>query len=132
MTGRGTSTITRSAIPKTLITTVVSDDLKNKVIDILISGAKSGEGSIGDGKIFISKVDDAIRICDEMKFPVMLKASSGGGGKGLRVVENKGDIKDAYLAAQAESLASFNDDSIYVEKYIQNPRHNEIQIIADK
>ena len=60
--GRGTSTITRSAIPKTLITTVVSDDLKNKVIDILISGAKSGEGSIGDGKIFISKVDDAIRI----------------------------------------------------------------------
>ena len=62
LTGRGTSTITRSAIPKTLITTVVSDDLKNKVIDILISGAKSGEGSIGDGKIFISKVDDAIRI----------------------------------------------------------------------
>tara|TARA_B100000029_G_scaffold226374_1_gene224163 strand:+ start:2194 stop:3534 length:1341 start_codon:yes stop_codon:yes gene_type:complete len=80
----------------------------------------------------VGSVDDAIRICDEMKFPVMLKASSGGGGKGLRVVENKGDIKDAYLSAQAESLASFNDDSIYVEKYIQNPRHIEIQILADK
>jgi len=62
LTGRGTSSITRSAIPKTLIVTVISDDLKDKVIDVLISGAKTGSGSIGDGKIFISKMDDAIRV----------------------------------------------------------------------
>ena len=62
LTGRGTSTITRAAIPKTLITTVVSDEIKSKVVDILISGAKSGEGSIGDGKIFVSDLDKVIRI----------------------------------------------------------------------
>ncbi|MBN33004.1 MAG: hypothetical protein CL906_03655 [Dehalococcoidia bacterium] len=62
LTGRGTSAITRAAIPKTLITTVVSDELKDKVVNILISGAKSGEGSIGDGKIFISKIEEAVRI----------------------------------------------------------------------
>ena len=80
----------------------------------------------------VESIDDVFRICEEMQFPVMLKASSGGGGKGLRIVKSKEEIKDAYLAAQAESLASFNDDSIYIEKYIQNPRHIEIQILADK
>ena len=63
----------------------------------------------------VENIDDVIRICEEMQFPVMLKASLGGGGKGLRIVESKEEVKDAYFAAQAESLASFNDDSIYIE-----------------
>ena len=62
LTGRGTSAITRSSMPKTLIVTVVDDNLKDKVIEVLMKVAKTGEGSIGDGKIFISKIDEAVRI----------------------------------------------------------------------
>ena len=62
LTGRGTSSITRSALPKTLIVTVIPDKMKKSIIEVLIDGAKTGEGVIGDGKIFVSKIDEAIRI----------------------------------------------------------------------
>ena len=62
LTGRGTSSITRSALPKTLIVTVIPDKMKKSIIEVLIGGAKTGEGVIGDGKIFVSKRDEAIRI----------------------------------------------------------------------
>ncbi len=62
LTGRGTSAITRSSMPKTLIVTVIDDKLKDKVIDVIQKVAKTGEGSIGDGKIFISKIDEVIRV----------------------------------------------------------------------
>ena len=61
-TGRGTTKITRSSVPKTLITTVVDDSQRKKVIEILLENAKTGEGEIGDGKIFITKIDEAIRV----------------------------------------------------------------------
>tara|TARA_E500000081_G_scaffold147420_1_gene171660 strand:+ start:2543 stop:2893 length:351 start_codon:yes stop_codon:yes gene_type:complete len=60
--GRGTTKITRSSVPKTIITTVVDDSQKQKVIDILLDNAKTGDGEIGDGKIFITKVEEAIRV----------------------------------------------------------------------
>ncbi|HEC41667.1 MAG TPA: acetyl-CoA carboxylase biotin carboxylase subunit [Bacteroides sp.] len=64
--------------------------------------------------------------------PVMIKASSGGGGKGMRMVKDKKDIKAGIRAAKSEAMASFGDDSVYIEKYIQGPHHIEFQILADQ
>lgn len=80
----------------------------------------------------LKSVEDALETSKEFGFPVMLKASAGGGGKGMRLVENEQDLKNAFNAAQSEALASFGDDSIYVEKAIVRPRHIEIQIFSDK
>ena len=70
-------------------------------------------------------------LASEIGYPVILKASSGGGGKGMRIVNQENDLEQAFLSAQSEALASFNDDSIYLEKFIEEPRHIEIQILAD-
>jgi acetyl-CoA carboxylase biotin carboxylase subunit len=67
----------------------------------------------------------------EVGFPLLLKASAGGGGKGLRLVKNKGDLPPAFKLAQSEALSSFGDSAIYIEKYIKEPHHIEIQILAD-
>ena len=61
----------------------------------------------------------------------MLKAASGGGGKGIRVAESVKDLKDAYDSASAEAIANFGDGRLYMEKYIHNPRHIEVQILGD-
>ena len=75
---------------------------------------------------------EAIEVSKKFGFPVMLKASAGGGGKGMRFVENENDLKSALEAAQSEALASFGDASVYVEKAIVRPRHIEIQVFSDK
>ncbi len=80
----------------------------------------------------LKSAEDALKTAQEFGFPVMLKASAGGGGKGMRLVENEHDLKNAFDAAQSEASASFGDDSIYVEKAIVRPRHIEIQIFSDK
>ncbi len=67
----------------------------------------------------------------DIGYPIMLKASSGGGGKGMRIVDDPSNLESSFSSAQAESLASFNDDSIYIEKFIDSPRHIEIQIMSD-
>ena len=71
-------------------------------------------------------------ICERIGYPVMIKASSGGGGKGIRRVDDREALKNAYNMCRAEAKSSFGDDSIYIEKLITNPRHIEIQIIADE
>ena len=68
----------------------------------------------------------------EVGLPVMIKASSGGGGKGMRMVKDKKDIKAGIRAAKSEAMASFGDDSVYIEKYVQGPHHIEFQILADQ
>ncbi len=73
----------------------------------------------------------ARRLAESIGFPVMLKASAGGGGKGMRIVENPADFDAMLRMAQSEALAAFGDDSVFVEKYIAAPRHVEIQILAD-
>lgn len=72
------------------------------------------------------------RIADEMGYPVIVKASSGGGGKGMRIVEKSEDFEANFLLAQRESINAFADDTMYIEKYIVSPRHVEFQILADK
>ena len=74
----------------------------------------------------------AIKISEKIGFPVLLKASAGGGGKGMRIVESRKDLEANLKAAQSEALNSFGDDRVFIEKYITNPRHIEIQILCDK
>ncbi len=76
--------------------------------------------------------EEAQRIGLEIGYPIMLKASAGGGGKGMRFVQTAEDLKSAYETARGEALASFNNDEVYIEKAVVRPRHIEIQIFADK
>jgi acetyl-CoA carboxylase biotin carboxylase subunit len=76
--------------------------------------------------------DDAREIAARMGYPVMLKASAGGGGKGMRLVANESELKSALETAQSEARASFGDDAVYVEKAVERPRHIEIQVFSDK
>ncbi len=83
------------------------------------------EGAITDEK-------EALKLANEIGYPVIIKASAGGGGRGMRVVHNDMSFRSAYLAAQTEALASFNNGEVYLEKFIENPRHVEVQVMADK
>ena len=75
--------------------------------------------------------DDAREICREIGYPVMVKASAGGGGRGIRLVQTEEELENGYSAAQQEALQFFGNDEVYIEKFIQNPRHIEIQLLAD-
>ena len=80
----------------------------------------------------IKNIAEAMTIAEQIGFPVMVKASAGGGGKGMRIVWEKSEISEAFISATNEAKNSFSDDRIFIEKFIENPRHIEIQIIADK
>lgn len=77
-------------------------------------------------------VKDAKKIADEIGYPVMLKATAGGGGKGMRIVRQESEIEKAFQTASAEAEAAFNNPGLYIEKFIENPRHVEIQIVGDQ
>lgn len=83
-------------------------------------------------KDVITDVAAALATAKEMGFPVLIKASAGGGGKGMRVVESAGDLEKGITAAKTEAKAAFGNDDVYMEKYILEPRHIEIQILADQ
>ena len=74
----------------------------------------------------------AASIANDVGYPLMIKASAGGGGKGMRIVRNKNEVKDAFQLASSEAKSSFGDDRVFIEKYIEKPRHIEIQVLADK
>ena len=80
----------------------------------------------------IADTDEAVRIAGEITYPVMMKASAGGGGKGMRLAWNEGDVRDGFEATKREGLASFGDDRVFIEKFIEQPRHIEIQLIGDQ
>jgi acetyl-CoA carboxylase biotin carboxylase subunit len=80
----------------------------------------------------VTSSEEAIKTADEIGFPVMLKAAAGGGGKGMRLVRSREEIASALSMAQSEALSSFKDAAVYIEKYIERPRHIEIQLMADK
>lgn len=80
-------------------------------------------------------IDDevhAVKIADEIGYPVMIKASAGGGGKGMRIAHSKSEVAEGFNLAKAEAKASFGDDRVFIEKFIVDPRHIEIQLIGDK
>ncbi|MDH4982936.1 acetyl/propionyl/methylcrotonyl-CoA carboxylase subunit alpha [Hyphomicrobium sp. D-2] len=80
----------------------------------------------------ITDTAHAIKIAEEIGYPVMMKASAGGGGKGMRIANNRREVEEGYSLAQSEARASFGDDRMFIEKFIVNPRHIEIQLIGDK
>jgi acetyl-CoA carboxylase biotin carboxylase subunit len=80
----------------------------------------------------LADLDAARRASEEIGYPVMLKASAGGGGKGMRLVRSTQELDKAYRAATSEAQSSFGDSSVYVEKYVERPRHVEIQVLGDQ
>ena len=80
----------------------------------------------------IKGLKDAMVIAKKIGYPIMLKAAAGGGGKGIRIVNSEDELENAYNIVKQEAKNSFNDDELYMEKFIQNPRHVEIQILADE
>ncbi len=92
---------------------------------------KAGVTIIPGSEGVISRLEDAVRICDKVKYPVVIKASAGGGGRGMRVVHNKEALENLILTAQNEAKAAFGKADVYLEKYIEEPRHIEFQILGD-
>ncbi|WP_297133474.1 acetyl-CoA carboxylase biotin carboxylase subunit [Terrisporobacter sp.] len=80
----------------------------------------------------INSYEHALKISNEIGYPLMIKAAAGGGGKGIRIVREPGEFKHNYEAAKLESKACFGEDKLYIEKYIECPRHIEFQILADE
>lgn len=80
----------------------------------------------------VDNIQKLKEICNKIGYPIIIKASSGGGGRGMRIVYKEEELEREFLNSKSESNASFGDDKVYVEKYIVNPRHIEIQILADK
>ncbi|WP_421931719.1 acetyl-CoA carboxylase biotin carboxylase subunit [Phenylobacterium sp.] len=83
----------------------------------------------------VGEIDDtahAIKISEDIGYPVMIKASAGGGGKGIRVAWNRKDVEEGFPAVKSEAKSSFGDDRIFIEKFIESPRHIEIQVMGDK
>ena len=79
----------------------------------------------------VETLDEAMALGREIGFPVLVKATAGGGGKGMKVAETADDLREAYTLARNEARAAFGDDSVYIEKYLDHPRHIEIQLLAD-
>ena len=86
------------------------------------------EGSEGG----IKSLSEAKSICKEIGYPVLIKAAGGGGGKGMKVVEEEGKLENLFLTAKSEAKKFFNNDELYIEKYFKNPRHIEVQIMSGK
>jgi propionyl-CoA carboxylase alpha chain len=80
----------------------------------------------------IEDAEHAVTIANDIGYPVMIKASAGGGGKGMRIAESDAETREGFSLAKAEAAASFGDDRVFVEKFIENPRHIEIQVLGDK
>jgi acetyl-CoA carboxylase, biotin carboxylase subunit len=80
----------------------------------------------------IATEEEVFRVAGRIGFPIMLKATAGGGGKGLRFVRGEAELSSALRMARSEAKSAFGDDSVYIEKYIENPRHVEIQILGDR
>jgi propionyl-CoA carboxylase alpha chain len=79
----------------------------------------------------IESPEQAIKIAGEIGFPVMIKASAGGGGKGMRIARSADEVREGFLTSMAEAKSSFGDDRVFVEKFVENPRHIEIQVLGD-
>ena len=86
------------------------------------------DGSDGEVKDY----EEAVKVAKYIGYPVLLKATAGGGGRGIRIVESEKDLKDNFEAAKREALKAFGKDGIIIEKYIKNPKHIEVQLLADK
>jgi propionyl-CoA carboxylase alpha chain len=92
----------------------------------------AGVNTVPGSKDAIDTTEEALKISNEIGYPVMMKASAGGGGKGMRLAWNDKDVEEGFEATKREGLNSFGDDRVFIEKFIEDPRHIEIQILADR
>ncbi|MDX2350271.1 MAG: acetyl/propionyl/methylcrotonyl-CoA carboxylase subunit alpha, partial [Porticoccus sp.] len=106
------------------------ESMGDKITSKLIA-EKAGVNTIPGYTDVVKDADQAVAISTDIGFPVMLKASAGGGGKGMRVAWNEEECRDGFERATNEARSSFGDDRIFIEKFIQEPRHIEIQVMAD-
>lgn len=113
--------------PSTYSIEMMGDKIESKKL-ALEAGVSTVPGHMG----VIKDDQEAIKIAQQIGFPVMVKASAGGGGKGMRIVWKKEEMSEAFLSASNEARNSFSDDRVFIEKFIENPRHIEIQVLADK
>jgi len=93
---------------------------------------KAGVPVIPGSDGLVNSIDEAKSICKDIGYPIMLKATAGGGGRGIRVIWNEKELIENFPIVQAEAKAAFGNPGIYIEKFIENPRHIEFQILADK
>jgi acetyl-CoA carboxylase biotin carboxylase subunit len=93
---------------------------------------KAGVPVVPGGEGLLESLDEAKRIAGEMTYPIILKATAGGGGKGMRIVWEEAEMERAYNTAKAEAAAAFKNDGIYMEKFVEEPRHIEIQVAGDQ
>ena len=97
---------------------------KQAVKEVGIPTVPGSDGAVGGD-------DEAARIAEEIGYPVLVKAAAGGGGRGMKVAQKKSDLSLALTTARAEAKSAFGDDAVYLEKYLQRPRHIEVQVLAD-
>ena len=97
---------------------------KAKAIELGIPVVPGSDGEV-------KNVDEAMAASREMGFPVLVKAASGGGGRGMKIAETEKDLAEAFTTARSEAKAAFGDDAVYIEKYLKKPRHIEIQVACD-
>ncbi|HST92189.1 MAG TPA: acetyl/propionyl/methylcrotonyl-CoA carboxylase subunit alpha [Brevundimonas sp.] len=94
--------------------------------------AEAGVSTVPGHMGLIETTEEAVRIANEIGYPIMIKASAGGGGKGIRVAHSDADMAEGFAAVKAEALNAFGDDRVFLEKFIIDPRHIEIQVLGDK
>ena len=112
--------------PGTHAVEVMGDKITSKKL-----AAEAGVSTVPGYTGLIDNPDHAVEIAQDIGYPVMLKASAGGGGKGMRVVWNDDECRDGFERARNEAISSFGDDRVFAEKFVQEPRHIEIQVLAD-
>lgn len=105
----------------------MGDKIRSKIV-----AAEAGVSTVPGAPDTIQDAEHAARISAEIGFPVMIKASAGGGGKGMRIAWSHDEALEGFERARSEAASSFGDDRIFIEKFIENPRHIEIQVLGDK
>jgi len=105
----------------------MGDKIKSKKL-AKAAGVNVVPGFLGE----IADTEEAVRIAGDIGYPVMMKASAGGGGKGMRLAYGEQDVREGFEATKREGLASFGDDRVFIEKFIESPRHIEIQVMGDQ
>nr|WP_255647334.1 acetyl-CoA carboxylase biotin carboxylase subunit [Fulvivirga sedimenti] len=112
-----------------------SPDMINRMGDKATAKATmraAGVPTVPGSEGLLSSVEEGLKLAKKIKYPVILKATAGGGGRGMRIVRNDGEFKKGWDSARQEAGAAFGNDGLYLEKFVEEPRHIEIQVIGDK
>jgi propionyl-CoA carboxylase alpha chain len=112
--------------PKPRAIRAMGDKIESKLF-----AQKAGVSIVPGHLGIVQDADEAVRIADEIGYPVMIKASAGGGGKGMRIAWNAAEAREGFQSSRNEARSSFGDDRIFIEKFVVDPRHIEIQVLAD-